>query len=116
MKIDLTKLSTTKANVSFNDPTEKSGRRETFWDNETLEEFKIQKKSEQALFVDSHFSCVSKTEEGQAPVGVPNKTDMIFCFVASMEQCDEWHQQRRPNQRHKQLDRNRQCNSDHGKR
>jgi len=42
------------------------------------------KKSQQALFVDSHLSCVSKTEEGQARVGVPNKADMIFCFVASM--------------------------------
>ena len=89
MKIDLTKLSTTKANVSFNDPTKKMGRKKTFWDNKTLEEFKIQRKSEQALFVDSHLSCVSKTEEGQARVGVPDETDealwdTIFCFVASM--------------------------------
>ena len=51
------------------------------------------KKSKQALFVDSHLSCVSKVEEGQVRVGVPNKTDTIFCFVASMEQCNEWHQQ-----------------------
>ena len=84
MKIDLTKLSTTKANVSFNGPTEKLGPRETFLDKKTLEEFEIQKKSKQALFVDGHLSRVSKTEEGQARVGVPNKADTIFCFVASM--------------------------------
>ena len=45
---------------------------------------KFKKKSQQALFVDGHLSRVSKTEEGQVRVGVPNKTDMIFCFVASM--------------------------------
>ena len=84
MTNDLTKLSTMKVNVSFNDPTEKLGGRETVWDKRTLEEFKIQKKSQQALFVDSHLSCVSKKEEGQARVGMPDKTDMIFCFVASM--------------------------------
>ena len=45
MKIDLTKLSTMKANVSFNDPTEKMGGRKTFWDEKTLEEFEIKKKA-----------------------------------------------------------------------
>ena len=84
MTNDLTKLSTMKVNVSLNDPTEKLGGRETVWDERTLEEFEIQKKSQQALFVDSHLSFVSKTEEGQVRVGVPNKTDTIFCFVASM--------------------------------
>ena len=78
----------TKVNVSLNDPTKKLGWRETVWDKRTLEEFEIQKKSQQALFVDSHLSLVSKTEEGQVRVGVPDKTDealqnMIFCFVAS---------------------------------
>jgi len=50
---------------------------------------KFKKKSQQALFVDSHLSHVSKMEEGQARVGVPDETDeawwdTIFCFVASM--------------------------------
>ena len=80
MTNDLTKLSTMKVNVSLNDPMEKSGGRETVWDERTLEEFKIQKKSQPALFVDSHLSCVSKMEEGQASVGLPNKTDTIFLF------------------------------------
>ena len=121
MKIDSTNLSTMKGNVSFNGPTEKLGQRETFLDEKTLEEFKIQKKASKLCLLTVICHVCQKQRKGRCGWECRTKRTQFFVLLhpwqgLGSEQCDEWHQQRRPKQRHKQLDQNRQCDSDHGKR